>query len=117
MKYPFRPIEPIDYLGDVPQFNASSKQIERFTLLSLTDSDRLEFLTNEEVHMTMQQLDVNGEFQIVPISASSNNQTYRITMDYGKFRHIDIVDTVNKVKCGIARDRCWPASESKLLQY
>ncbi|MEL7005193.1 MAG: hypothetical protein AAFN93_21025 [Bacteroidota bacterium] len=58
MKYPFRPIEPIDYLGDVPQFNASSKQIERFTLLSLTDSDRLEFLTNEEVHMTMQQLDM-----------------------------------------------------------
>lgn len=103
MKAPFTPIEPIDFVGKIPVFDPSSGSVQSLPLLKVNDSIRRRFLTNEEIHITVQQLMANGEFEVVPVKASSKNEVYKVTIDYGKFRHIDIVDTINSTKCGIAR--------------
>ncbi|MDN3204419.1 hypothetical protein [Algoriphagus sediminis] len=79
----FIPIDPIEYHDEI----LLSKDGDLYTKdIKVMDSDEIfQFLNNETVLVSIGQVNAEGGISYLPVTVSTKNSSYKVTMDYMKF--------------------------------
>lgn len=79
----FIPIDPIEYHDEI----LLSKDGDLYTKdIKLMNSDEIfQFLNNETVLVSIGQVNAEGGISYLPVTVSTKNSSYKVTMDYMKF--------------------------------
>jgi hypothetical protein len=90
----FIPVSPMDFEQTVIVYNKKTYQFDTLTVKELSaDSDLCrQFLPNETVYATVKMFDSSVNAKYGPATISGERGSYTITMDYGKFTTLKILD-------------------------
>lgn len=91
----YLPIDPLEYGYPIPVLENNVKKYKDMFLA--TKEEKLNYLVNENVLVTILELTKDGEINLGPSATSSKNKQYRIVMDYSKHK------TLNNSSLGSAR--------------
>ena len=89
------PVDPLEYAHPIQLFQ--KQQSLRKHLGQCSKQEKLDFLINENVLVSVLEHDRGGDLSVSNSFVSKKNSSYRVIMDYSKFR------TVNSEECGQAR--------------
>lgn len=86
----FEPVDPIEYDDSVQITTGKNSEDKEMKIINkemklLTNDEMLQFLNNETVLVSIGQVSTEGKITYLPITVSSKNSSYKVTMDYMKF--------------------------------
>lgn len=82
----FKPVDPFEYGYNIPVIENGTQEFKEMFLC--TKDEKLNFLINENVLVSILELTANGEINLGTAAVSSKNKYYRIVMDYSKHRTV-----------------------------
>jgi hypothetical protein len=90
----FIPVSPMEFEQTVVIYDKTKKQFDTLSIKELSANSDLcrQFLPNETVYATVKKIDNSAEASFGPATLSGEQGSYTITMDYGKFTTLKILN-------------------------
>ena len=88
----FIPVDPIEYDDNI-LITENGKIVSKEIKL-LSNDEVLQFLNNETVLVSIGQINAEGTISYLPITVSTKNSSYKVTMDYMKFATLSQADEI-----------------------